>query len=118
MREHQDDYRRAREFTDFIADYPAVLSTCHSLRSSVTDGYLLDYLISDEASQVDPLVAGLALSCCRNLIVVGDTRQLSPIPLDAAADVEPPGPAYDCRRHSILSSLAELYGDALPHAAA
>jgi hypothetical protein len=110
----EETYRRGKTFADFVKDYPVLLSTCHSLRASIADGYLLDYLIIDEASQVDLLVAGLALSCCRNLVVVGDLRQLPPIPHDAAADLVPPRPAYDCRQHSILSSLAELYGDDLP----
>jgi hypothetical protein len=84
------------------------------LRASIADGHLLDYLIIDEASQVNLLLAGLAMSCCRNLVVVGDRRQLSPIPLDAAAHLVPPRLAYDCREHNLLSSLAELYGDDLP----
>lgn len=110
----EETYRRGKTFPRFVKDYPVLLSPCHSLRASIAGGYLLDYLIIDEASQVHPLLAALALSCCRNLVVVGDLRQLSPIPLDAAADYAPPRPAYDCRRHSILSSLAELYGDGLP----
>jgi superfamily I DNA and/or RNA helicase len=42
-----------------------LVSTCHSLPASIAKGYLLDYLIIDEASQVDLLAAGLALSCCQ-----------------------------------------------------
>ncbi|WP_243794343.1 AAA domain-containing protein [Saccharopolyspora gloriosae] len=110
-----ETYRRSKEFRDFIEDYPVLLSTCHSLSSSIEDGFLLDHLIIDEASQVDPLVAGLALACCRNLVVVGDAEQLPPIPAASAADHEAPSPAYDCRR-SILGSLETLYGEALPSA--
>lgn len=91
-----------------------MLSTCHSLRASISDGYLLDYLIIDEASQVNLLTAGLAMSCARNVIVVGDQKQLPPIPVEAAADLTPPMPAYDCRQHNLLSSLSELYGADLP----
>ncbi len=111
---YQEDSYRGAAFTDFVKDYPVLLSTCHSVRASIGDGHLLDYLIIDEASQADLLVAGLALSCCRNLVVVGDQRQLAPIALDAAADLVPPRPAYDCRQHNLLSSLAEVYGDDLP----
>ncbi|WP_406631360.1 AAA domain-containing protein [Amycolatopsis sp. WGS_07] len=111
-----DSYRRGRTFETFLEDYPALLSTCHSLRASIAEGYLLDYLIIDEASQVNLLLAGLAMSCARNVIVVGDQKQLPPIPVEAAADLEPPMPAYDCRRHSLLSSLAEQYGAELPSA--
>lgn len=110
----EETYRRGNVFPGFLTDYPVLLSTCHSLRASVADGHLLDYLIIDEASQVNLLQAGLALSCCRNLVVVGDQKQLPPIPPDTTADLIPPRPAYDCQRHSLLSSLDELYGDDLP----
>ena len=35
-----------------------------------------DYLIMDEASQVDIATGALALSCARNVVIVGDTKQL------------------------------------------
>lgn len=106
-------YRRGATFSAFIKDYPALLSTCHSLRESLADGHLLDYLIIDEASQVNLLLAGLAMSCARRVVVVGDQRQLPPIPLDAASGLTPPTPAYDCQRN-LLSALSKLHGDALP----
>ena len=108
-----DSYRRGMTFNEFIKDYPALLSTCHSLRDSIADGYLLDYLIIDEASQVNLLLAGLAMSCARRVVVVGDQRQLPPIPVDAANGLMPPVPAYDCQ-HNLLASLSELYGAGLP----
>lgn len=111
-----DSYRSGRTFATFMEDYPALLSTCHSLRASISDGYLLDYLIIDEASQVNLLLAGLAMSCARNVVVVGDQKQLPPIPVEAAAGLTPPMPAYDCRRHNLLSSLSEQYGAELPSA--
>jgi hypothetical protein len=101
-------------FKAFCRDYPVILSTCHSLRRRMPDGYLLDYLIIDEASQVDLLTAGLALASCRNLVVVGDRRQLPHIPGDIPRGAIAPAPAYDCEQHSVLSSVTELYGDALP----
>jgi AAA domain/Protein of unknown function (DUF2726) len=108
-----DSYRLGKTFNDFIKDYPALLSTCHSLRGSIADGYLLDYLIIDEASQVNLLLAGLAMSCARHIVVVGDQRQLPPIPIDAANGLMPPVPAYDCQ-HNLLAALSELYGANLP----
>ena len=108
-----DSYRLGKTFNDFIKDYPALLSTCHSLRDSISDGYLLDYLIIDEASQVNLLLAGLAMSCARYVVVVGDQRQLPPIPIEAANALMPPVPAYDCQ-HNLLASLFELYGANLP----
>jgi hypothetical protein len=108
-----DSYRRGKTFSDFIQDYPALLSTCHSLRDSIADGYLLDYLVIDEASQVNLLLAGLAMSCARHVVVVGDQRQLPPVPIEVAAGFMPPTTAYDCQRN-LLASLSELYGSSLP----
>jgi hypothetical protein len=108
-----DSYRLGNIFNDFIKDYPALLSTCHSLRGSIADGYLLDYLIIDEASQANLLLAGLAMSSARYVVVVGDQRQLPPIPIDAANGLMPPVPAYECQ-HNLLAALAELYGADLP----
>jgi hypothetical protein len=108
-----DSYRLGKTFDNFIKDYPALLSTCHSLRASIAYGYLLDYLIIDEASQVNLLLAGLAMSCARSVVVVGDQRQLPPIPIDAANGLAVPVPAYDCQRN-LLASLTELYGADLP----
>ncbi|QNE14082.1 AAA domain-containing protein [Pseudarthrobacter sp. NBSH8] len=109
-----DTYRR--DFTNFANDYPVILSTCHSLRRSIPAGFLLDYLIIDEASQVDLLVAGVALSCARNVIVVGDLQQLQHIAAKGASERARPAPApsYDYGRHSILSSIIERFGTDLP----
>ena len=37
---------------------------------------LYDYLIIDEASQVDIATGALALSCAKNVVIVGDLKQL------------------------------------------
>jgi hypothetical protein len=99
-----------RKFDDFAADYPVVLSTCHSLRGNLPAGYLLDYLIIDEASQVDLLAAGAVLASCRNVIVVGDQNQLEPVFNKLAAEVTAPYPVYDYRQ-SILASIGLVYPD-------
>ena len=108
-----NSYQRGTTFNDFIKDYPALLSTCHSLRDSIADGYLLDYLIIDEASQVNLLLAGLAMSCARRVVVVGDQRQLPPIPIEAANGLIPPVPAYDCQGN-LLAALSDVYSASLP----
>ncbi|WP_280457787.1 AAA domain-containing protein [Nocardia carnea] len=105
--------RRSIRHPGFTRDYPVILSTCHSLESSIGPGRMVDYLVIDEASQVDLLAAGTALARCRNVVVVGDLRQLPHIP-DVREPGPAPGPAYDYREHSILSSIIELYGEHLP----
>lgn len=110
----EDTYRR--DFRRFAHDNPVILSTCHSLRRSIPAGFLLDYLIIDEASQADLLVAGVGLACARNVIVVGDLQQLPHIANKEAAERARPAPApsYDYARHSILSSIIERFGTGLP----
>ncbi|MBB5841271.1 AAA domain-containing protein [Kribbella italica] len=108
----QANYRS--RFTEFAAQHPVLLSTCHSLRANLPSGQLLDYLIVDEASQVSLLAAGAALASCRNLVVVGDLKQLPHIADDAAKGTVAPQPAYDYESHSLLASLSVLYGQALP----
>ena len=107
------DYRQ--RFHDFVKHFPVLLSTCHSIGRNV-DGQLLDYLIIDEASQADLLTAGLAMASARNVVVVGDLRQIEHIADQAACDRGGPAPypAYDYGRHNILSSLAEVFNGQLP----
>ena len=64
---------------DFLKEYPIVLSTTHSLRSCASENYLFDYVIVDEASQVDIVAGALALSCAKNAVIVGDLKQLTNI---------------------------------------
>ena len=70
----QDDlWKNSR---DIVAEYPVILSTSFSSRSSLGKDMVYDYLIMDEASQVDVATGALALSCARNAVIVGDTKQL------------------------------------------
>lgn len=59
-----------------LAEYPVILSTTFSSRNSLSTDVVYDYLIMDEASQVDVATGALALSCARNVVIVGDTKQL------------------------------------------
>ncbi len=61
----------------FLKDYPVILSTTYSLKSSLSDEVKYDYLIIDEASQVDICTGALAMSCAENVVIVGDLKQLS-----------------------------------------
>ncbi len=77
-KQFDEDFIRT-QFASFIEEYPVILSTTHSLRNCVTAGYLFDYLIIDEASQVDILSGALALSCAKRAVIVGDDKQLPPV---------------------------------------
>ena len=65
-----------KESYDVLDEYPVILSTTFSSRNSLNSDVVYDYLIMDEASQVDIATGALALSCARNVVVVGDTKQL------------------------------------------
>lgn len=60
----------------FLNEYPLVLSTTFSARNCLNKDTVFDYLIMDEASQVDVATGALAISCAKNIVIVGDTKQL------------------------------------------
>lgn len=59
----------------FCREYPIILSTTYSARYSLPN-MQYDYLIMDEASQVDIPSGVLALSGARRAVIVGDEKQL------------------------------------------
>lgn len=104
------------QFDDFIKQYPVVLSATLSLHTSVPKGYLFDYLIIDESSQVDIIKSAVCFSCCRNVVVVGDSMQLTHIvdqhskyAAEQFQAVHNISPAYDYVKQNILNSLKSLY---------
>ena len=71
-----------KEPYEVLAEYPVILSTTFSSRNSLNSDVVYDYLIMDEASQVDIATGALALSCARNVVIVGDTKQLPNVVTD------------------------------------
>lgn len=67
---------------DVLKEYPVILSTTFSSRNSLSKDVIYDYVIMDEASQVDIATGVLAMSCARNIIIVGDTKQLPNVVTD------------------------------------
>lgn len=106
---------------DFLKDYPIVLSTTFSAKSCVDDNSMFDYVIMDEASQVSIETGVLALTCARNAVIVGDTKQLPNViseedveklndirsKLDSIKGDSNVPDCYDCATHSFLSSVLE-----------
>lgn len=110
------DYRH--RFNDFVKHYPVILSSTLSLKTCIGDEYLFDYLIIDESSQVDIIKSAVCFSCCRNVVVVGDSMQLSHIIDPKSKEIAQQlkkthhiAPAYDYVEQNILNSLKCLYGD-------
>ncbi|MEG2290854.1 MAG: AAA domain-containing protein [Clostridium sp.] len=106
------------KFDEFIKEYPVVLSTTHSLRNCISENFLFDYLIIDEASQVDLLTGALSLSCAKNVVVVGDLKQLTNVVSNEDKEVSKKifdlynlDEAYNFSSNNLLSSITKLNKD-------
>lgn len=107
-----------KQFDEFISQVPVITSTTHAVRKSIPASFVFDYVIIDESSQVDLITAIIAMSCCRNIVIVGDSMQLPQI---VPSEVIPQAreyarqmqvhPSYDYVKHSIISSLKAIYSN-------
>lgn len=118
-RYERDNYKR--QFVEFVKDYPVVLSSTYSLAKCSQRGFLFDYLIVDESSQVNMASAILSMRVAKNIIVVGDIKQLPQIDDDSFKDRNEQllkqfkvPKTYSYYGNSIMSSLLSLYGDKIP----
>lgn len=68
------DYDLKNQAFKFLQRFPVVLSSSFSSLNSLNVIY--DYVIMDEASQDSIHTACLALSCAKNAVIVGDSKQL------------------------------------------
>ena len=102
--------------SEFINDYPIIMSTTYSLRRSLADHVTYDFVIIDESSQVDLATGALALSCAKRAVIVGDLKQL-PNVVDAATQQKTDAvfaafnlsEPYRYSNHSLLSSVIEIF---------
>lgn len=106
---------------DFIKDYPVVLSTTYSLRTCLSKDVMYDYVIVDEASQVDLCTRVLALSSAQKAVIVGDLKQLPNVVDSKNAKLTDEvfnnfdmPEVYRYKNHCLLSSVSELFKQA-PH---
>lgn len=107
----QKDYlKRSSNFRD---RFPVILSSTYTLLNSIPKWFLLDYVIVDESSQVDLITWMLIFSCCKNIIIVWDRKQLTHIAnwemVHANIDED-----FDYYKHNILSSVLSIYEDNIP----
>lgn len=100
----------------FLQEYPIVLSTTFSATSNINQAYKFDYLIMDEASQVDIAAGALALSCANNAVIVGDLKQLPNVVDSKTEEIVSSifakysiAEAYRYSTNSFLSSICQLY---------
>ncbi len=115
----QDDLKKNPQ--SVLEEYSVTLSTTFSARTSLNREVIYDYLIMDEASQIDVATGALALSGARNAVIVGDLKQLP--------NVVPPKEkkkaeeifnefcipeSYNFAKKSLLQSICELIPN-VPH---
>lgn len=112
----EDLFKNAQRVLD---EYPIVLSTTFSSRSSLNDRIEYDYIIMDEASQIDIATGSLALSCAKNVVIVGDTKQLPNVITEDKCKLADTirlkyniSGAYDFAHKSFLQSIIEVFRDA------
>lgn len=118
--------RKVFEFRDFRSnsaefnkEYPVILSTTYSIKGTLDIGHIYDYLIIDEASQVDIATGVLAFSCARNIVIVGDQKQLPNVLTDSDVRIADEiwnrysfEEVYRFSTHSLLSSAIAVWKDA------
>lgn len=104
---------------EFLNEYPVVLSTTYSSKSCISKDLVFDYVIMDEASQVDIKTGALALSCAMNAVIVGDDKQLpnvigreEALALNAIQSTYNVDDKYNAATHSFLQSCVEVFKDA------
>lgn len=104
---------------EFLDEYPVVLSTTYSAKSCISKDMVFDYVIIDEASQVDIATGALALSCANNAVIVGDDKQLPNVvshetrmAIDAVRSSSAVEDCYDAASRSFLQSCTEVFADA------
>lgn len=102
----------------FVKKYPIVLSTTYSSRNSFKSNFLFDYLIMDEASQVDIVTGTLSLSSAKNAVIIGDNKQLTnvvpkDIEISALKIFEEYNPQeyYDYTKYNFLNSFKNAISD-------
>jgi hypothetical protein len=105
----------SQNYRKIIEEYPVILSSAFSSRSSLCTHAQFDYIIIDEASQVDIVTGALALSCAKNAVIVGDRKQLPNViteenkkTLQTIFNSYRLDPAYNCAQKSILQSMCDI----------
>ena len=124
-RYNEQTERRKYNITDlyndsqqFNKEYPIVFSTTYSIKKCLNENYKFDYIIMDEASQVDLITGVLALSVAKNAVIVGDLKQLpNVITTDNKKIIEEISKKYQIEdnynylKHSFLSSISHTLID-------
>lgn len=117
QRFEERDFRAKSE--EFNLEYPVVLSTTYSIKGTLNFDHIYDYLIVDEASQVDLATGVLAFSCAKNIVIVGDLQQLPNVLDNKNLQISEEiwnhyslPEVYHFSKHSLLSSAIAAWPEA------
>ncbi len=103
----QRDYKK--KFSEFIKRYPIITSTAISFMTSIESDYMFDYVIIDESSQVTIPSTIPLLNKCKNIVIVGDDKQLAPIEkYSITCNFDE---VFDSNKHSLITSFMKIYPD-------
>lgn len=98
-----------------VKEYPVILSSTYSVISTLGD-FEYDYVIVDEASQVDLVTGVLTMGCAKNIVVVGDLKQLPNVitkeeqsQITDLSETNFIPNQYRYEEHSLLSSVASVF---------
>lgn len=101
----------------YLRRYPIFTSTIHSMRKIFTQpgGFdnQFDYVIADECSQMSIMLGLVAISCARNIVLIGDDKQLPPIIKDEVKELSEEHDDFleiyeEAEGRSILSLCAQV----------
>lgn len=113
------DYKK--NFDKFVEDFPVILSSTYALAQCTKNGFLFDYLIVDESSQVNMASAILSMRVAKNMVIVGDINQLPQIDEQGFGRINQKlleqyvvDESYSYYGHSIMSSILTVYKDSVP----
>lgn len=103
---------------EFLNEYPVVLSTTHASGACLRRGTVYDYLILDEASQINIVSGAMAFSVAKNVVIVGDLKQLPHVvngrlkkEYDRIFENSGLSQPYDYVNNSLLKSVINLMPD-------
>ncbi len=107
-----------KKLDNFTKEYPVILSTLFSLKNTCGKDFVFDYLIIDEASQCDLITSSIAMSCAKNLIIVGDNEQLPNIITNETIRNSKNvlknfkiDESYHLHKNNLISSILSIYPD-------
>lgn len=111
----EKEYFKNVNYDEFQKRFPITLSSTYSLQNSMKKSVPFDYVIVDEASQVNLPTALACLGVARNAVIVGDSKQLTHISDNDSLRCSSKIPqGYDAVDFNLLTSVLTTMGKKVP----